>query len=97
MPAAHQEDPVMKTLSLQRLSQTVASRRKALKLTQAQLSQASGINRALISRMESKAYTPSVDQLLALSDVLQFDVNDVWEKPEPEKVSGCQRDRRIVK
>ena len=37
----------MNKLSCRRLAQTVASRRKALKLTQAQLSQASGINRAL--------------------------------------------------
>ena len=56
-------------------------------MTQQQLSNITGINRALISRLESKEYTPSIDQLLALSDVLQFDVNDVLEKPEPEKVS----------
>ena len=72
----------MEKLSARQLSQTIASRRKALKMTQAQLSQASGINRALISRMEGETYTPSVNQLLALSHVLGFDIREVWEKPE---------------
>ena len=72
----------MKKLSSRRLAQTVAAHRKAQKLTQAQVSQATGINRALVSRIESEEYTPSVDQLLALSEVLGFDVGDVWEAPE---------------
>ena len=78
----------MKKLSPQRLAQTVATHRKALKLTQAQLAAATGINRALLSRMEGETYVPSVDQLLALSDVLQFDIHDVWEKPEAKKVAA---------
>ena len=77
----------MVKLSAESLTKIVKSRRKAQKMTQQQLSNITGINRALISRLESKEYTPSIDQLLALSDVLQFDVNDVLEKPEPEKVS----------
>ena len=48
----------MKQLSLDRLADMVKSRRKALALTQLQLSDMTGINRALLSRMESKAYTP---------------------------------------
>ena len=60
----------MKKLSSRRLAQTVAAHRKARKLTQAQLAAATGINRALLSRVESMAYTPSVDQLLALADAL---------------------------
>ncbi len=77
----------MKKLSQTRLAETVVSRRKALKLTQLQLAEKTGINRALLSRIESKQFVPSVDQLLALSDVLQFDVSDVWEKPEAEKIT----------
>ncbi len=77
----------MKKLSQTRLAETVVSRRKALKLTQLQLAEKTGINRALLSRIESKQFVPSVDQLLALSDVLQFDVSDVWEKPEAEKIA----------
>ena len=85
----------MKKLSPQRLAQTVATHRKALKLTQAQLAAATGINRALLSRMEGETYVPSVDQLLALSDVLQFDIHDVWEKPEAKKVAA-DRSYRIA-
>ena len=85
----------MKKLSLSRLAQTAASRRKALKLTQVQVSQATGINRALVSRIESEEYTPSVDQLLALSEVLGFDVGDVWEIPESGK-AAVERSYRIA-
>ena len=77
----------MLKLSAESLARIVESRRKALKMTQQTLSTITGINRALISRLESKEYTPSIDQLLALSDVLQFDVNDVWEKPKAQKVT----------
>lgn len=77
----------MRKLSAAALAKTVASRRKAMKITQAQLAETTGINRALLSRIERESFLPSVDQLLALSDALQFDVNDVWEKPEAEKVS----------
>ena len=63
----------MKRLSLKLLSTTVATRRKALRLTQAQLAETTGINRSLLSRLESRNYTPSVDQLMTLSEVLGFE------------------------
>jgi UDPglucose 6-dehydrogenase len=55
-------------------------------MTQKQLAKDAGINRALLSRIETERYIPSVDQLLALSDVLQFDVNQVFENPSVDKV-----------
>lgn len=85
----------MQKLSLSRLSQTVASRRKALKLTQAQVSQATGIHRTLISRIESMEYTPSVDQLLSLCDVLRFDQQDVLDQAE-EGTTVISRTYRIA-
>jgi len=75
----------MKKLSIPRLSQVVKTHRKALKLTQAQLAAATGINRALLSRLESETYAPSVNQLLALADVLGFDMTDVLDAPESKK------------
>ncbi|MBR4727623.1 MAG: nucleotide sugar dehydrogenase [Clostridia bacterium] len=63
----------MKKLSMQLLADTVVSRRKALKLTQAQLASATGIHRGLISRLEAKDFTPSIDQLQALAQALDFD------------------------
>ena len=85
----------MKNLSSRRLAQTVAAHRKALKLTQAQLAAATGINRALLSRVESMTYTPSVDQLLALSDALGFDMADVLDAPESKK-PAADRPYRIA-
>ena len=69
----------MKHLSLKLLAETVVSRRKAIKMSQVALSEKTGINRSIISRLESEDYTPSVDQLLALSTVLGFDNADVFE------------------
>ena len=67
----------MKHLSLEKLSGTVVSKRKALKLSQSSLAEKTGINRSLLSRLETLDYTPSVDQLLALSEVLGFDYRDM--------------------
>ena len=69
----------MKHLSSKLLAETVVSRRKAIKMSQLTLSKKTGINRSIISRLESEDYTPSVDQLLALSTVLGFDNADVLE------------------
>ena len=77
----------MSRLSTAALAKVVETRRKANKMTQLELSKATGINRALLSRIESEKYVPSVDQLLALSDVLGFDVKDVTDTPEPEKTA----------
>ena len=67
----------MKHLSLKLLSQTVSEKRKTLKLSQAAISEKTGINRSLMSRLESADFTPSVEQLLALSDVLGFELSEV--------------------
>ena len=68
----------MKKLSPQLLANTVTERRKSKKLTQAQLSELTGIHRALISRLESCLFTPSIEQLEALGGVLGFDPTDVF-------------------
>ncbi len=72
----------MKKLSLSLLSDTVASHRKAKKITQLQLSQLTGINRSLLSRLETQDFMPSVDQLQALSEVLDFNPADLFIDPD---------------
>ena len=57
----------MKTLSLPLLSSTVISRRKAMKLTQADLAKSIGMNRSMLSKLKTQGYTPSIDQLQAIS------------------------------
>ena len=68
----------MHHLSLPLLAETVATRRKSINITQAKLSQMTGINRSILSRLESADYMPSVDQLQALSEVLDFNPSDLF-------------------
>ncbi|WP_082325626.1 helix-turn-helix domain-containing protein [Ruminococcus flavefaciens] len=56
----------MKHLSLEKLAETVSSRRKASGMSQAALAEKTGISRTMFTRLEAKDYSPSVDQLLAL-------------------------------
>ena len=67
----------MQHLSLKLLSETVTAKRKTLNLSQAALSKKTGINRSVLSRLEAGSYSPSVDQLLTLSDALGFSLSDV--------------------
>ena len=77
----------MKKLSLKRLSEVVFFNRKTKKITQLQLSKLTGINRSLLSRLEAADYTPSADQLFALSEGLGFDPAALFvsaeEQPQP--------------
>ena len=70
----------MKKLSIKKLADTIIAGRKEKKLTQAQLAKMTGINRGMISRLESCDYTPSIDQLQALAEILDFEVVDLFEE-----------------
>ena len=63
----------MKKLSLSLLADTVTTHRKAMKITQAELADRTGIHRGILSRLEKQDYTPSIDQLQTLAEVLNFD------------------------
>ena len=73
----------MKKLSITKMANTIITRRKAQKLTQAQLAEMTNINRGMISRLESLDYTPSIDQLQAIAEVLGFEVVDLFEDDKP--------------
>ena len=77
----------MRTLSLSLLAETVVSRRKALKLSQAQLAKAAGISRPVLSNLENSRYTPSIPQLEALAEVLSFDPAEIFAEQSGEAVS----------
>ena len=68
----------MKKLSLSLLSDTVISRRKALGMTQTDLATRTGMNRSMLSKLESQEYTPSIPQLQALGEVLGFEPTDLF-------------------
>ena len=83
----------MKKLSITKMADTIITRRKAQKLTQAQLAEMTNINRGMISRLESLDYTPSIDQLQAIAEVLGFEVVDLFEDDKPA-VNKPALDRR---
>ncbi len=68
----------MKKLSTSLLSDTITRTRKEQKLTQQQLSDLTGINRAMLSRLEAKDYIPSIPQLEKLAEVLHFEPTSLW-------------------
>ncbi|MBP0969402.1 MAG: nucleotide sugar dehydrogenase [Oscillospiraceae bacterium] len=86
----------MKRLSSQLLAQTAASKRKELGLSQLRLSEMTGINRALISRIESCDFTPSIEQLESLADALGFDPTDMFVEPPASDRIGVDRRYRIA-
>ena len=88
---------IMKKISPALLAEAVLSRRRSKKITQSQLSALTGINRSLLSKLEAQRYTPSVDQLMALSEVLGFDPADLFidKDSSPESCSPAAPARRF--
>ena len=68
----------MKKLSMSLLSNLVTTRRKEQSMTQQQLADATGINRALLSRLEKQDFVPSIAQLEALGEALGFEPDSVF-------------------
>jgi len=81
----------MKELSLSLLAATVSSKRKEKNMTQLDLSKATNINRALISQLENKEFTPSANQLMALASVLGFDINSVFSDSDNSKTKPSKK------
>ena len=68
----------MKKLSTALLADLVSTRRKEQSMTQQQLANATGINRALLSRLEKQDFVPSIAQLEALGEALGFEPDSVF-------------------
>ena len=86
----------MKKLSLSLLADIVTTTRKSKKLTQTQLATLTGMNRSILSRLESADYTPSPDQLYALSQVLDFDPATLFVSPENDNQALAKQYRIAV-
>lgn len=78
----------MKKLSTQLLAETVIKNRKALNMTQSELAKATGINRALLSRIESEDFIPSIEQLQNLGETLNFDPTNLFVEPVTPKTTN---------
>lgn len=81
----------MKKLSSKLLADTVTKNRKALNMTQIELAKATGINRALLSRIESEDFIPSIEQLQNLGETLNFDPTDLFVEPATPKSINKQK------
>ena len=87
----------MKKLSMDKLVNTVINERKAKGLTQVQLAEATGINRAMNGRLENSDYIPSIDQLQRLGENLGFEVTDLFvEEEETPKDMVLDKKYRIA-
>ena len=78
----------MKKLSTATLAEIVKTKRKAARLTQVQLAKKTGINRAQLSRLEQEDYYPSIPQLEALGEALDFDLDDVFINAASKKITS---------
>ena len=82
---------------MDKLVNTVINERKAKGLTQVQLAEATGINRAMIGRLENSDYIPSIDQLQRLGENLRFEVTHLFvEEEETPKDMVLDKKYRIA-
>ncbi len=67
----------MKKISQKLLSRIIKNNRENANLSQIELANKTGINRAMISKIESGKYMPSIEQLEILEETLNFSIEDV--------------------
>lgn len=84
-------EKTMKKLSIDKLVETIHTLRKEKRLTQAQLADATGINRAMIGRIENKDYIPTIEQLQILGEVLGFEVVDMFVQETKKTFNGGKK------
>lgn len=78
------------------MADTVINKRKEMGLTQAKLAEMTGINRAMISRIEQADYIPSIDQLQSIGEVLDFEIVDLFEEEKIENIIAIDKKYKIA-
>lgn len=68
----------MKKLSISLLAKKIVDTRKEKNITQQELSNKTSINRAMLSRLESLDYIPSIEQLESICSVLDLEPTDFY-------------------
>ena len=86
----------MKTFSKTVLSQLLRQQRREKGLTQDEVARRTGINRALIGRAENGKFIPSLEQLQALAEALDFDPTLVFAEDMPASKAPALRPYRIA-
>ena len=86
----------MKKISTKLIAETVVKRRKERKLSQGALSDITGINRSMIGRIENEEYVPTIDQLQALAEALNFEITDMIVDESGEPIPTVSEDHVVV-
>ena len=86
----------MKTFSKTVLSRLLRQQRREKGLTQDEVARRTGINRALIGRAENGKFIPSLEQLQALAEALDFDPTLVFAEDMPASKTPALRSYRIA-
>lgn len=73
----------MKRFSQEKFIEVVKGLHKEKEITQAQLAEAIGIDRSMISRIENADCMPSVEQMESLASALGFEVTDMFVEEAP--------------
>ncbi len=81
----------MKRLDQEALANILIEGRKHRNMRQADLGEATGINRTMIGKIENQDYIPSIEQLQALGETLNFDFTDLFVEAKPQ-----QKPRKIA-
>ena len=87
----------MKKFCQEKLVDTIKSSRKSRGITQAQLSELTGVNRAMIGRIENYDYMPTIEQIESLGNALGFEAVDMFvEETAPETEKAVAAPRKIA-
>ena len=79
----------MKKLSQPLLVKTILKKRKEKKVTQQELADLTGINRAMLSRLETGDFIPSISQLESLGEILEFEPTSLFIEEGIKKFEKC--------
>ena len=80
----------MKKISRELLSKVVKKNREDKNITQSKLSELSGINRVMLSRIENGDYVPSIEQLESLGNILDFEYADLFKEEATNKKASLK-------
>lgn len=72
----------MKTLSTKKLAEAIKKLREEKGYTKEELGNLTGINRIMIGRIEREDFIPSIVQFEALSNILGFDITEMFIEKE---------------
>ena len=75
----------MNRIRQEKLAKTIREKREKLNMSQLDLAKKTGINRAIISRIENNTFMPSIEQLEDLQEVLNFTDEEIRENKQEEK------------